>query len=75
MIGNHGADAVEPEQGKFGQQFPLARYDTRQDHVESRHPVGCDDEPVRIVDDIDIAHLAAILQFKRLDGARMQTLR
>jgi hypothetical protein len=52
--------ARKPEVGHPGEHLALARDRLRQHHVEGGEPVGGDDEHVRIVDAVDVAHLAAV---------------
>jgi hypothetical protein len=62
MVGDQVAGAFEPEVGNRGQDRALARNRRRQHHVESREPVGGDDQQVVFADPVDVAHLAAIDQ-------------
>ena len=58
MVGNYGAQKIEPEERHLVSTRPFSGNALGQDAVEGRDAVGGDDEQV-VADAVDIAHLAA----------------
>jgi hypothetical protein len=58
------ADAPEPEAGDPRQHLALAWNGLRQDHVKGRQTIAGNDQEMLGVDPIEVAHLAAMQEFK-----------
>ena len=59
MVRDELLRAREPESGETGEHAALVRDLGRKDHVESRDPVGGDEQQALVVEGVELAHLPA----------------